>query len=325
MTSALPRNARYRGRFAPSPTGPLHFGSLIAALGSFLDARANGGDWLVRIEDLDPPREIPGAADRILSTLDAFGLEWTGKVLYQSTRHPAYEAALDALRARGTTYRCYCTRKEIADAIARRTPRADAPSSVAASLLNLGTTHELVYPGTCRASARVRRRSFAERVHVDAPATAFQDAVQGTIEQELAREVGDFVVKRADGLFAYQLAVVVDDAYQGITDVVRGADLLDSTPRQIFLGRALGYAPIQYLHLPVAVNASGEKLSKQTRARAIDPTMAPAATLCAALRFLGQDPPRDAISWAPREVLTWGVVNWQRAKIPRTRASLHRD
>jgi glutamyl-Q tRNA(Asp) synthetase len=185
------------------------------------------------------------------------------------------------------------------------------------------SARELVYPGTCRTNIAGRRRAFGERVHVDQAPIAFHDALQGTIVQNLATEVGDFVLKRADGLFAYQLAVVVDDAYQDITNVVRGADLLDSTPRQIHLGRALGYAPVQYLHLPVAVNGSGEKLSKQTRARAIDPAVRPAATLCAALRFLGHDPPHDAIGWAPREVLAWGVANWQRAKIPRNRALLH--
>ncbi len=322
-TSVPPKNARYRGRFAPSPTGPLHFGSLIAALGSFLDARANGGDWLIRIEDLDPPREIPGAADHILSTLDAFGFEWTGQILYQSTRHAAYEAALDALRTRGATFRCYCTRKEIAEVIARRAPPAGAYRGVATPLHDVWAAREPVYPGTCRTNTTVRRRAFAERVHIDEVAMTFHDALQGTIEQDVTEEVGDFVLKRADGLFAYQLAVVVDDAFQDISNVVRGADLLDSTPRQIFLGRALGYAPIQYLHLPLAVNASREKLSKQTRARAIDPAIRPARTLCAALRFLGHAPPHEAISWAPRAVLAWGVANWQRGKIPRTRALQH--
>lgn len=319
-TSVPPRNARYRGRFAPSPTGPLHFGSLIAALGSFLDARANGGDWLVRIEDLDPPREIRGAADHILSTLDAFGFEWTGEVLYQSTRHAAYEAALDALRAGGSTFRCYCTRKEIADLMTRRAPPAGARRGVVVPVQDLAAARESVYPGTCRTNTTVRRRGFAERARVDDVAITFHDVLQGTFEQDLAEEVGDFVLKRADGLFAYQLAVVVDDAYQDITHVVRGADLLDSTPRQIFLGRALGYAPLQYLHLPVAVNASGEKLSKQTRARAINPAITPGRTLCAALRFLGHQPPQEAISWAPRAVLAWGIANWQRARLPPTRA-----
>ncbi len=315
---------RYRGRFAPSPTGPLHFGSLVAALGSYLDARANGGEWLVRIEDLDPPREMPGAADHILFTLDACGFEWTGAVLYQSTRLETYERALTSLEARGFIYRCRCTRKEIADAVAARTRRTvHQPGSADQLALEDPATRELVYPGTCRAATQPILGACAKRIKVGAARIAFIDALQGHIEQSLADEVGDFVLQRADGLFAYQLAVVVDDAEQGITDIVRGADLLDSTPRQIFLGHILDHPPIQYLHLPVAVDATGAKLSKQTRATPVDPHIAPAAPLCAALRFLGHAPPPDAPSWSPREIIAWGVSNWRRLNLPKTRAIVY--
>ncbi len=312
---ALLQQATYRGRFAPSPTGPLHFGSLVAALGSYLDAMANGGEWLVRIEDLDPPREIPGAANHILATLEGFGFEWRGPVLYQSTRHAAYEAALDQLRTRGAIFRCHCTRKAIALA-ARVAPSMQAGVSISSD----PETRELIYPGTCRTLGRPAVGAFAERLTVADETIDFIDALQGPIEQSLPREVGDFVLRRADGLFAYQLAVVVDDAEQGITDIVRGADLLDSTPRQIFLAHQLGFAVPRYLHLPVAVNPDGEKLSKQTRAMPIDATHAPAAMLCVALRFLGHAPPDDARSWSAREVLAWGVKHWRRERLPRVRA-----
>ncbi|HSD41782.1 MAG TPA: tRNA glutamyl-Q(34) synthetase GluQRS, partial [Burkholderiales bacterium] len=214
MSSSQPR---YRGRFAPSPSGPLHFGSLVAALGSYLDARMHAGEWLVRMEDLDPPREAPGAADEILRTLESLGLEWDGGVMRQSTRSDAYRSALAQLDKTGATYPCACTRAEISD------------SAVG------GTDGSLVYPGTCRNGLPAGRTRRATRVRVGEAVIDFEDAVRGPQRQPLADVVGDFVLLRADGLFAYQLAVVVDDAAQGITDVVRGADLLDSTPRQILL------------------------------------------------------------------------------------------
>jgi glutamyl-Q tRNA(Asp) synthetase len=299
MTDTPP--PRYRGRFAPSPTGPLHFGSLIAAVGSWVDARAHRGEWLVRMEDLDPPREVPGAAAAILDALAALGLERDGPVVYQSQRAAAYRAALDRLERQGVLYPCGCTRREIAD------------SGVA------GLDGSLVYPGTCRGGLPPGRAARATRVRVDAGTVEVEDALQGRIRQDLAREVGDFVLVRADGLFAYQLAVVVDDAGQGITDVVRGADLLDSTPRQVFLQRRLGFPTPRYLHLPVAVDARGEKLSKQTLAPPIDGSR-PGAALVAALRFLGQSPP-DALGRAPaRRVLEWATAHWDRARIPAARA-----
>ena len=286
----------YVGRFAPSPTGPLHFGSLVAALASWCDARAAGGTWLVRMEDLDRPREMPGAAAEILRALRAFGLEWDGEVMVQSARDAAYRAALARLGA--LVYPCGCTRREIADSA------MTAPDGA----------H--VYPGTCREGLAPGRTARAMRIRVDDARVAFDDAVQGRIEQDLARDVGDFVLMRADGVFAYQLAVVVDDAEQGVTHVVRGADLLDSTPRQIFLQRALGVAEPRYLHVPVATNAAGEKLSKQTLAAPVD-AADPLPALRSALAFLGQPVPDagrvDAMLGAAAE-------RWDRAAIPRVRA-----
>ncbi|KAF1027976.1 MAG: Glutamyl-Q tRNA(Asp) synthetase [Burkholderia plantarii] len=246
----------YRGRFAPSPTGPLHFGSLVGALASWLDARVHGGTWLVRIEDVDGPRTVPGAADDILATLAAFGLVPDAPPVWQSRRDAAYTAALDALTAAGCVYPCGCTRKEIAD--------------------SLRAAHErhttLAYPGTCRTGLHGKpARAWRLRVpDADAARITFDDRWQGTQTQDLATEVGDFVLKRADGQWAYQLAVVVDDLDAGITHVVRGADLLDSTARQIHLQHCLGAPTPAYLHVPVVLDANGEKLSKQTGATALD-------------------------------------------------------
>jgi glutamyl-Q tRNA(Asp) synthetase len=301
MTEPETTPRRYRGRFAPSPTGPLHFGSLVAAIGSWADAQAHGGEWLVRMEDLDPPREAPGAAAAILTTLASLGLAWDGPVVYQSARAAAYRAALDRLQQQGVLYACGCTRKEIAD------------SGVAA------LDGSLVYPGTCRRGLPPGRPARATRVRVDGQTIEFEDGLQGRVHQDLGRDVGDFVLVRADGPFAYQLAVVVDDAAQGITDVVRGADLLDSTPRQIFLQRRLGLPTPRYLHLPVATDARGEKLSKQTLAAPVDAAR-PGAALCAALRFLGQSPPA-ALERAPGPtVLEWAAAHWDRARLPAMRA-----
>ena len=235
----------YIGRFAPSPTGALHFGSLIAALASWLDARRAGGRWLVRMEDLDTARVMPGAADAILRQLEAFGLEWDGAVVYQSARLDLYMRAIESLKAH--CYACACTRKELEDSA-------------------LAIDGSRIYPGTCRAGPAPGKAARAVRVRTNDEPVRFADRVQGVVSQSLERDIGDFVVRRADGLFAYQLAVVVDDAAQGVTDVVRGADLLDSTTRQIHLQRLLGYATPRYLHLPVATNVKGEKLSKQTQA-----------------------------------------------------------
>lgn len=277
----------YTGRFAPSPTGPLHFGSLVAALASWLDARAAGGLWRLRMEDLDKPREVPGAAHTILRQLEGLGLEWDGPVLYQSTRTGHYAEALDALERGGAIYPCGCTRSEIADSA-------------------LAIDGARIYPGTCRGGLAPGRRRRATRVRTVPAPIRFVDRVQGEIVQSVEREVGDFVLRRADGLIAYQLAVVVDDADQGVTDVVRGADLLDSTPRQIWLQRLLGYPTPRYLHLPVAVTAGGEKLSKQTGAQSVDAAN-PLRELARALAFLGQ-PVADATT--AQDMLRQAYERW---------------
>jgi glutamyl-Q tRNA(Asp) synthetase len=287
----MPSPSNYRGRFAPSPTGPLHFGSLVAAVGSYLDARHHQGKWLVRIEDLDAPRTVKGAADEILGTLETYGLNWDEDIIYQSRRTAAYDAAFQALKETGAIYPCACSRKEIADSAL---PHGD----------------ELVYPGTCRNGIAHGRTARAWRVRVDDTTIGFTDMLQGNVSQDLAAKVGDFVVKRADGIFAYQLAVVVDDAAQGISDVVRGADLLCSTPRQIHLQRLLGLATPGYMHLPVAVNAQGEKLSKQSLAQPVGKRNA-VGTLFEALLFLRQQPPTESKLGTVDELVAWAIANWQ--------------
>lgn len=293
MVVDCPRNstARTRGRFAPSPTGPLHFGSLIAALGSFLEARRQEGEWLVRIEDVDTHRARSGAADAILRTLERYELRWDGPVLYQSRRTDAYRAALEHLLNAGLAYPCTCSRRELANC-----PRSGDGSPI--------------YPGRCRCRVGHPARPCAIRLRATDAPLAFRDAVQGDRRQCVASEVGDFIIRRADGLFAYQLAVVVDDAAQGITQVVRGSDLLDSTPRQIYLQRLLGAPTPEYAHLPVAVDPLGRKLSKQTGAAALDPRD-PAPALWAALHFLGQDPPADLRREPPATILAWAHVHWR--------------
>lgn len=289
--AAGPAAARpYRGRFAPSPTGPLHAGSLVAALASWLDARAHGGTWLVRIEDLDPPREVPGAAADILATLDAFGLRSDEPVWYQSARTAAYADALEQLRQRGLVYRCTCSRRQV---------------ELAAQAAGLP---EGVYPGTCRGRAvdADDGSPFAWRLRVPDEPIAFDDRACGRCEQSLARDVGDFVLRRSDGLWAYQLAVVVDDAAQGVTDVVRGADLLDSTAVHLHLQRALGLPAPRYCHLPVIVDAMGQKLSKQTGARPIERSAAPAVA-AAALERLGAKVPNELRGARPAELWRWAA------------------
>ncbi|MBI3149181.1 MAG: tRNA glutamyl-Q(34) synthetase GluQRS [Betaproteobacteria bacterium] len=294
-STSLGEGPAYRGRFAPSPTGPLHFGSLLAALASYADARTHGGEWLVRIEDLDPPREQPGAAALILKTLEAYGFEWDGQVWYQSTRGEAYAAVLESLRTRGLVFPCGCTRAEL-------------------QLAPQGAGGEHVYPGTCRKGVPAGRRRRAWRLGVGEAQVAFEDLLQGPQRQDLAREVGDFVLRRADGWFAYHLAVVVDDAAQGINTIVRGADLLPSTARQIYLQQVLALATPRYLHIPVATAANGEKLSKQTRAAAL-PLDDPLPSLKAAWAFLQQETPPPWLD--TREFWPWAFAHWRRAAIPR--------
>jgi len=285
---------KYRGRFAPSPSGALHFGSLIAATASWLDARAASGEWRVRIEDVDETRSVPGAPAAILRQLEAFGFDWDGEVVWQSRRKPLYEAALERLRALGLVYRCRCSRREVADSALQGIEGA-------------------VYPGTCRALGVDAATPGAERMRVADGAIELVDRLQGRITQDVPHAIGDFVLKRRDGLHAYQLAVVVDDADQGITDVVRGADLLQSTPRQVLLQRALGYRTPRYLHFPVVTNEHGEKLSKQTLADAADARGA-AGLLRSALLFLGQAAPEAS---TPREILLESVARWSPDAIPR--------
>ncbi len=290
---------RYIGRFAPSPTGALHFGSLIAAVGSYLQARSQQGLWRVRIEDLDPPREQPGAAAHILRTLDAYGLHWDGEVMYQSRRTPAYLEALNDLVAAGHVYYCGCTRSQIE---AARRIGAFGP----------------IYPGTCRKGMTFRGRGRSLRALTHDRSISFSDAHLGDYSQRLESEVGDFILRRTDGYIAYHLAVVVDDAAQGVTQVVRGADLLDSTPRQIYLQQLLQLSTPGYLHLPVAVSACGQKLSKQTRAKAL-PLADPSLYLIAALRFLNHPPPAEVGASSPDDLWRWAIKAWSPAQIPNLR------
>lgn len=279
--------AGYRGRFAPSPTGPLHFGSLLAAVASYAQARTHAGEWLVRIEDIDPPREQPGSDKAILAALEAYGFEWDGPVTYQSSFADRHEEAVTALLDRGLAYPCSCSRRDLADA-----PRGP-----------LGA----IYPGTCRggcASADV-----AIRMRTNNDPIEFTDALQGPQRQCLESESGDFVIRRRDGLIAYHLAVVVDDHDQGMTEIVRGIDLLDSTPRHIWLQQALGLAVPGYMHIPVAINDDGQKLSKLTGAAGIDLVVA-GPVLVAALAALGQEPPTGLTDERPAEIWRWALPNW---------------
>ena len=290
----------YRGRFAPSPTGPLHFGSLVAALGSFLQARAQGGEWWLRIEDIDPPREAPGARDTIPRQLEAHGLHWDGPVRYQSERLEHYAAALERLIDAGRVYACDCSRKHIAAATGHRG----------------GPLH---YPGWCRERGLAPDSGRALRLDTRGLEIAFDDALQGRQIVRLEAAGGDFVLRRSDGLFSYQLAVALDDAEQGMTEVVRGSDLLESTPRQIAIQQLLDRPTPRYVHLPVAVDAHGRKFSKANRAPALDPHRA-GENLWEALRFLGHPPPDDLRRAEPATILDWARENWSLKSVPKTAA-----
>ena len=286
--------APYRGRFAPSPTGPLHFGSLVAAMASYCDARAHDGEWLLRIEDLDEQRSRDGVGAQILAQLAAYGFQWDGPVVWQSERQAPYQAALDDLVARGLAFPCACSRRDL----------EGAP---------LAPGGERIYPGTCRRAIAPGRNPRSWRVAVNAEPIGFRDRVQGWFEQRLDSEVGDFVVKRADGIFAYQLAVVVDDALQGVTHVVRGCDLLASTPRQIWLQRQLGLGTPAYLHHPVAIDARCEKLSKQTAAAPLSDE--PLPTLVSAWRFLDQAAPPSPPA-SVQGFWQWAHRRWNAPALP---------
>lgn len=290
------------GRFAPSPTGALHFGSLVAAVGSYCAARHAGGRWLLRIEDLDTPRVVPGAADQILATLETLGFRWDGEVLWQSRRQEAYAAALATLAERGLVYPCACSRREILASAPH--PGDEGP----------------VYPGHCRGGLPAGRTPRALRIVTPQETIGFTDGVYGWQEQQLACEVGDFVLRRADGLYAYQLAVVVDDAASGINQVVRGADLLGSTPRQIFLLQSLGLPVPEYLHLPLVLAADGSKISKRHGIVAGTPAAGP--QVAAALRWLGQPLPFELEHAPPAEILAWGIACFDASRITPRREGL---
>lgn len=281
---------KYIGRFAPSPSGPLHFGSLIAALGSYFQAKSQRGTWLVRMEDLDPPREMPGAADIILRQLQAYGLQWDGEVMYQSQRHEAYQAQIEQWLDEGVAYYCRCTRKQI---------RAAGG----------------YYPGTCRTAAITDGDGCAIRIKVAHPTYQFTDEQHDTITIPPALAEEDFIIKRRDGLFAYNLAVVLDDIEQGIIQVVRGADLIEPTGRQISLYRQLNAKPVSYLHLPLAVDEQGNKLSKQNHATAID-LQHPQPTLIRAMEFLGFVMNAEIKGAGVEEIIRWGCQNWSQDQLP---------
>lgn len=280
----------YRGRFAPAPSGPLHFGSTLAALASFLQARSNQGKWLIRIEDIDVPRTMPGARDKIMASLETLGLHWDEEITIQSLRLDFYQLALDHLKAMEKIYPCSCSRKQY-----KGKP----------------------YPGTCRKHRSGSKTERALRIRTHDDQIGFTDAVQGRYSQQLESEVGDFIVYRADDIFAYHLAVVVDDAAQGITEIVRGTDILDSTPRQIFLQHTLGYQTPSYCHIPLAVDKHGNKLSKQNHAPSID-SQSPQQVLLDALNFLNQAPDMQLVNYPVEEIICWAIENWSLDKIPKT-------
>ncbi len=293
------------GRFAPSPTGPLHFGTLVAAVASYLQARRTGGRWLVRIEDLDPPRIVPGAAEALLLLLEHLGFEWDGRITYQSTRFARYQEILEELRCRQLVFDCSCSRREIFASAPH--PGEEGP----------------IYPGTCREGVRGHRRERSVRLRVENEDICYIDGIQGGQRQNLEREVGDFVLYRADGVFAYQLAVVIDDVDAGVTQVVRGADLLFSTPRQIWLYRCLGAEPPAYFHHPLVLDADGRKLSKRDGDYTLISLANGAGQLWRALDFLGQTPPPELKAATPQEVLRWGLENFSISSIGRKNRPLH--
>ncbi len=284
----------YIGRFAPSPTGPLHFGSLVAAVGSYLEAKKNSGKWLLRIEDIDPPREVTGATTSIIKILEEFGFEWDGDILYQSQRYDIYQEYVDKLITESQAYPCGCSRKEIAAASSR-------------------SANGMVYPGTCRDGLNDKEprstRLLTENINIH-----FKDQVQGEIIQNLEADSGDYIIRRADGLYAYNLAVVIDDQLSGVTDIVRGYDLLPCTCQHIYLQRVLHFATPSYTHLPIAVNDSGQKLSKQNLAKEVNSTQR-VKTLYDAITFLNQAPDKSLLNSELQDIWEWAITNWDIGKI----------
>ena len=292
----MPASSHYIGRFAPTPSGYLHFGSLLAAVASYLDARQQHGRWLVRMEDLDTPRNIPGAAEHILRTLQVYGLQWDGEVIKQSDRLALYQQCIDHWLATGQAYYCDCSRREI-------------------------MAHDGIYPGTCRQRQLPASPDHAVRLKVGTQAVSFMDRLQGAVSQDLNSTSGDFIIRRRDGIIAYQLAVVLDDIAQGVTDVVRGADLLDSTPRQLWLYQLLEQPPPRYLHVPLIMRHDGEKLSKRLGSAPLEADQA-AATLYRALCILTRDPPAALRTSTVAQQLQWAVAHWQPLRLPATRQIL---
>ena len=306
--SHAPQGSRlYRGRFAPSPTGDLHFGSLVAAVGSYLDAQKVGGQWLIRIEDVDTTREVPGSADRIVHGLELLGFQWTESIVRQSARTELYQQALDRLLAAHDAYPCSCSRAEIQSA-----------------QLTSFDADELRYPGWCRSGVRAPDRDVAIRLRVHPGITCFEDQIQGEICVDLDSEVGDFVIRRRDRLFAYQLAVAIDDAEQRITHVVRGADLLSSTPRQLLIQNTLGLPHPEYAHLPVATDRNGVKLSKSAGAAGLD-LQRPGDEVWRALRFLRQNPPVELKRNALSDIWQWAIEHWNPAALTSVRSQAVED
>ena len=283
----MPRNQPtiYKGRFAPSPTGPVHFGTLVAAVGSYLQAKKNNGDWLIRMEDVDITRKIEGADTDILNTLEAFGFEWQGEVIYQSKQNSHYQQALNQLISQSLIFPCVCSRKQLAE--------FDSD----------------IYPGHCRHRNLAEKNEHALRVRAKNIGIEFNDIVMGKQKQNIEQQCGDFIIKRRDGLFAYQLAVVVDDALQNITEVVRGADLLDSTARQIYLQQLLVYPTPDYCHLPLAVDAGGNKISKSEGATKVD-IKNREELICNVLKFLNQEPPADLSASHINDIWKWAIDHW---------------
>lgn len=294
------RTQRYIGRFAPSPSGPLHFGSLVSALASYLDAKANNGLWLLRIEDLDPPRESAGAANRIIQQLESLGLAWDGEVLFQSKRVEAYDSALMKLAAEGLCFYCSCSRQDV---------RAMKDGYNGKCRSNGLSARELQFPINKQYGTSIRIRTDVKQVR-------FKDAILGPFSSLLSESGGDFIIRRKDGMIAYQLAVVIDDAWQGVTNIVRGTDLLSSTPKQRYLQSVLGLAQPTYTHIPVLTDKNGTKLSKQTYARAID-TEDTFPLLLQALLLLGQTPPERKFSRSPNSLLSWAIEHWELQSVPK--------
>ncbi len=284
----------YKGRFAPSPTGAVHFGTLLAAVSSYLQAKKNNGEWIIRMEDVDLTRKVEGADTNILHTLEAFSFEWQGEVLYQSAQNEYYEEALQQLIKQSLVFPCTCTRKQLAE------------------------TGSNIYSGNCRQRQLPEKNEHALRLIAQDIDISFNDAIMGKQSQNMALQCGDFIIKRRDGLFAYQLAVVVDDAMQGISEIVRGADLLDSTPRQIYLQQLLGYTTPTYCHLPLAVDNTGNKISKSEGAAKVD-IKNKEKQLYEVLVFLGQQPPTDLADSNINDIWQWAINNWNIHAVPKNK------